>query len=265
MSSNPTVSNIALARRAPRRAVALPAEPEIGHCRTVCAGCSLHGLCLPCCGLSRSEKEIAERLPYARAKLRRGESLFRAGDRFSALYAVRNGFFKSTALLENGREQVTGFAMAGEILGLDGIAPERHACNAVALEDSEVCAISFAGLLTLAQEIPSLQAHFYKMMSREISREHGVMVQLGSMNAEERVVMFLLNLSQRLAARGFSGAEFNLRMTREEIGSHLGLKLETVSRTFSRFQEQGLIAVQQKQIRILDRAGLEGVMGRELD
>ncbi len=265
MPSNPTVSNIPAERRAPGPPAALYGAREIGHCRTVCAGCNLRGLCLPCCGLNRTEKEIAARLPFARARVRRGERLYRTGDRFHSLFAVRNGFFKSLALLENGREQVTGFAMAGEVLGLDGIAPERHACNTVALEDSEVCAISFADLQTLAQELPGLQAHFYKMMSREISREHGVMLQLGSMNAEERVAMFLLNLSQRFAARGFSPSEFNLRMTREEIGSYLGLKLETVSRTFSRFQEQGMIAVQQKFIRILDSAELEGVMAREPD
>jgi CRP/FNR family transcriptional regulator len=264
MTSNSTISDIPL-RRAPARSVVLPTAHEVGQCKTVCANCNLRELCLPCCGLNRSEREVAERLPYGRARVRRGASLYHSGDRFSALYAVRNGFFKSLAPMENGREQVTGFAMAGEVLGLDGIAPERHSCNAVALEDSEVCSIPFAGLQMLAQEIPSLQGHFYKMMSREIVREHGLMLQLGSMNAEERLSMFLLNLSQRFAARGYSASEFNLRMTREEIGSYLGLKLETVSRTFSRFQEQGLIAVQQKFVRIINSAGLKGVMGRGLD
>ena len=264
MTSHSKVSNIPV-RRAPVRSIALPAEPEIARCRTVCAGCNLRELCLPCCGLSSVEKEVAERLPFARVRVRRGECLYRTGDRFGALYAVRRGFFKMLALIENGREQVTGFVMAGEVLGLDGMAPTRHSCNAVALEDSEVCAIPFAGLLALAQEFPVLQGHFYKMMSREIAREQGVMLQLGSMNAEERVAIFLLNLSQRFAARGYSGSEFNVRMTREEIGSYLGLKLETISRTFSRFQEQGLIVVQQKFVRIANSAGLQGVIGRELD
>jgi CRP/FNR family transcriptional regulator len=264
MTNHSTISDIP-ARRAPASPVLARAAQAIGQCRTVCANCNLRELCLPCCGLSRSEREVAERLPYGRVRVRRGASLYRAGDRFSALYAVRNGFFKSLAPIENGREQVTGFAMAGEVLGLDGVAPERHNCNAVALEDSEVCSIPFAGLQALAQEIPVLQGHFYKMMSREIVREHGMMLQLGSMNAEERLAMFLLNLSQRFAARGYSGAEFNLRMTREEIGSYLGLKLETISRTFSRFQEQGLIVVQQKFVRIINSAGLQGVMGRAQD
>jgi CRP/FNR family transcriptional regulator len=145
---------------------------------------------------------------------------------------------------------------------MDGIGLERYTCNTIALEDSEVCAISFARLQKLAHEIPSLQRHFHRMMSREIVRKHRVMLLLGSMIAEERLAMFLLNLSQRFAARGYSPSEFNLRMTREEIGSYLGLKLETVSRTFSKFQEDGLIGVHQKLIRILDRAGLERVMDR---
>ncbi len=187
-----------------------------------------------------------------------------SGERFTSLYAVRYGFFKSTAVLENGRDQVTGFTMTGELLGLDGIGPERHTCDVVALEDSEVCAIPFAKLQELAHEIPSLQRQLHKTLSREIVREHGVMVLLGSMNAEERLAVYLLNLSQRFAAHGYSPTEFNLRMTREEIGSYLGLKLETISRTLSKFQEERLLSVQQKFIHILDSAGLERVSGRAL-
>jgi CRP/FNR family transcriptional regulator len=228
----------------------------------MCSTCNLRELCLLCCGLTRSEMDVADRLVFNRSRVRRGESLSRTGDRFTYLYAVRNGLFKSTALLENGCNQVIAFSMTGEVLGMDGIGPERHTCNTIALEDSEVCAISFARLQKLAHEIPSLQRHFHRMMSREIVRKHRVMLLLGSMIAEERLAMFLLNLSQRFAARGYSPSEFNLRMTREEIGSYLGLKLETVSRTFSKFQEDGLIGVHQKLIRILDRAGLERVMDR---
>jgi CRP/FNR family transcriptional regulator len=251
-------------RRAPIDSAVAPESGKIAQCRTMCSTCNLRDLCLPCCGLTRSEMNVADRLVFNRSRVRRGESLYRTGDRFTFLYAVRNGFFKSTALLENGRNQVTGFSMTGEVLGMDGIGPERHTCNTIALEDSDVCAIPFARLQELAHEIPSLQHHFHRMMSREIVREHGVMLLLGSMNAEERLAMFLLNLSQRFAARGYSPSEFNLRMTREEIGSYLGLKLETVSRIFSQFHEEGLIGVRQKLIRILDSAGLERVMGREL-
>jgi len=153
--------------------------------------------------------------------------------------------------------------MAGELLGLDGICTEHHTCNAIALEDSEICAIPFAHLETLSREMQTLQRHFHKVMSREIVRDHGVMMLLGTMRAEERLAAFLLNLSQRFTARGYSHADFFLRMTREEIGSYLGLKLETVSRSFSRFQEEGHIAVQQKHIRILNVAGLKALMNQK--
>ena len=179
---------------------------------------------------------------------------------FEAIYAIRAGSFKTDVLLEDGREQVTGFQMTGEILGLDGISTEAHSCNAVALEDSEVCVIAYDKLEQLSHQIEGLQLQFHKVMSREIVRDHGVMMLLGSMRAEERLAAFLLNMSQRFNARGFSSQEFNLRMTREEIGSYLGLKLETVSRAFSRFQEEGYIAVQQKHIRILNVAGLKALL-----
>lgn len=265
MKTDNTVS-IDVVRPRMRAGRGIVLEPvTIGQCKTTCLSCNLRELCAPCCGLTRSEKDAAASLGFSRTRVRRGETLYRNGDRFTSLYAVRYGFFKSVSLLEDGRDQVTGYSIAGEVMGVDGMGPERHACDTVALEDSEVCTIVFAELLALAQEIPSLQRHFYKMMSREIVREQSVMLQLGTMNAEERVAMMLLDLSKRFAAHGYSSAEFNLRMTREEIGSYLGLKLATVSRTFSRFQEEGLIAVQQKFVRICDRARLELVMGRNLD
>jgi len=252
-------------RRASAAAATAPKFEAGAACSTLCSNCNLRGLCVPCCGLTRSEREIAERLEFHRAHLRRGETLYRAGDRFSFLYAVRTGFFKSTVLVENGRrDQVTGFSMAGEMLGMDGIESERQTCNAIALEDSNVCAMPYAGLLALAYEIPSLQHLLRKTMSDVIVRESGMLLLLGSMNADERLAMFLLNMSRRFAARGYSPSEFNLRMTRDEIGSYLGLKLETVSRIFSKFQEEGLIGVQQKFVQILDYAGLERVMGRDI-
>jgi CRP/FNR family transcriptional regulator len=194
---------------------------------------------------------------------KKGQSIYRAGDRFDALYAVRSGFFKTNVLLEDGRDQVTGFYMGGELIGMDGIGTEFHTCDAVALEDSEVCVIPFSRLEDLSREVQALQHHFHKVMSREIVRDHGVMMLLGSMRAEERLAAFLVNLSQRFTARGYSPSEFYLRMTREEIGSYLGLKLETVSRVFSRFQDEGLVSVQQKHIRIIDIPRLKQVMSHQ--
>ncbi len=227
--------------------------------KTSCSNCNLQELCLPL-GLSQIEMKKLDDLVALRKRMKKGEYLYRAGQAFDAIYAIRTGFFKTDVLLEDGRDQVTGFQMTGELLGLDGISTEKHSCNAVALEDSEVCVIPFSHLETLSREVHTLQHHFHKVMSREIVRDHGVMMLLGTMRAEERLAAFLINLSQRFTARGYSPAEFYLRMTREEIGSYLGLKLETVSRAFSRFQEEGLIAVQQKHIRILDTPGLKKLM-----
>ena len=223
--------------------------------RAACSQCNLHELCLPV-GMNAAEINRLDQLVDTRRKVRKGQALYRSGDPFEAIYAIKVGWFKTDVLLEDGREQVTGFQMTGEMLGLDGISTEAHSCNAVALEDSEVCIIPYDQLEELSREVEGLQHQFHKVMSREIVRDHGVMMLLGSMRAEERLAAFLLNLSQRFNARGFSSAEFHLRMTRDEIGSYLGLKLETVSRAFSRFQDEGFIAVQQKHIRINDLAGL---------
>lgn len=233
---------------------------DAGCLRVACSACSLRELCLPA-GLEAAEMERIDRLVSQRRRVRRGAPLYRAGAPLAALYAVRSGFFKSSVLHEDGREQVAGFHMAGDLLGLDAIGGGRHMSDAVALEDSEICELPFAQLERVSREVPALQQQLHRVMSREIVREHGVMLLLGGMKAEERLAAFLLNLSQRFAARGYSKAEFNLRMTRREIGSYLGLKLETVSRAFSAFQQQGLIAVRQRQVRIVDPAGLKNVLG----
>ncbi len=196
----------------------------------------------------------------SRQTVKRGTTLFRSGEPFEALYAVRTGFFKTCVASEDGREQVTGFQMAGEVLGLDGISSDRHTCDAVALEDSQVCVIPYEALELLAKEVNTLQQQLQRIMSREIVRTQGQMMLLGSMHAEERLAAFLLNLTHRLEVRGFSPLSMVLRMTREEIGSFLGLTLETVSRTFSRFQNDGLLFVRSRQIRITDPVGLQAIV-----
>lgn len=214
-------------------------------------------------GLSEVEMERLDEVVATRRKVARGDNLFRNGDKFNALYAIRTGFFKTRISAEDGRDQVTGFQMAGEIIGLDGIVRDHHTCDAVALEDAEVCVMPFDRIEDLSREITSLQRHVHKIMSREIVRENGVMLLLGSMRAEERLAAFLLNLVQRLHARGFSQSELVLRMTREEIGSYLGLKLETVSRTFSKFVDEGLIEVKQRHVRILNPEGLRQIVNSQ--
>lgn len=241
-----------------------PSTVSLNNIKAACSQCNLRELCLPV-GLTEQEFSKLDTLVGGRRKIKRGQSLYRAGDTFEAIFAVRTGFFKTDVLLEDGREQVTGFQMAGEIMGMDGISGDAHTCNAVALEDSEVCSIPYAMLEQLQSEIRALQHHFHKVMSREIVRDQGVMMLLGSMRAEERLAAFLLNMSQRLTARGYSATEFHLRMTREEIGSYLGMKLETVSRAFSAFQADGLISVQQKHICIVDPDGLKKVLAQRTE
>ena len=223
--------------------------------KVACSNCNLRELCMPV-GLSDTDMQRIDDIVATRRKIKRGTPLFRNGERFTSLYAIRTGFFKTCVATEDGRDQVTGFQMAGEIIGLDGIVNDHHTCDAVALEDAEVCVMPFERIEDLSREVTSLQHHVHKIMSREIVREHGVMLLLGSMRAEERLAAFLLNLVQRLHARGFSQSELILRMTRDEIGSYLGLKLETVSRTFSKFVDEGLVEVKQRYVRILNADGL---------
>jgi CRP/FNR family transcriptional regulator len=224
--------------------------------KAACSNCNLRELCMPV-DLSVNDLDRIETIIQKRKRVKRGEQLFRNGDSFHSLYAIRTGFFKTSVSSTDGREQVTGFQMAGEIMGLDGIVSDRHTCDAVSLEDAEVCIMPFDRIEELSREINALQHHVHKIMSREIVRDHGVMLLLGSMRAEERVAAFLLNLTQRLHARGFSQSELVLRMTREEIGSYLGLKLETVSRTFSKFMEDGIVEVKQKNLHIRDPDALK--------
>ncbi len=235
--------------------------PKLQELRAACSNCSLRELCLPI-GLSIEDLNALDNLVSVRKRVKRGGFLFRDGDDFQALYAIRTGFMKSTVITEDGRDQVTGFHMLGEIVGLDGIGSSKHSCDMVALEDSDVCVIHYENLEDFTQRLPQLQLNLHKIMSREIVREHGVMLLLGSRDADERLAAFLVNLSQRLKLRGYSPTEFVLRMTRAEIGSYLGLTFETVSRLLSRFQADGVIEVNQKNIRIQNLEALKDLTRR---
>ena len=232
-------------------------KPE--NIKVACSNCNLRELCMPV-GLDPGELQRIDDIVATRRKIKRRETLFRNGEPFTSLYAIRTGVFKTRVTSEDGRDQVTGFQMAGEIIGLDGIVNDQHTCDAVALEDSEVCVMPFERIEELSREVTALQRHVHQIMSREIVREHGVMLLLGSMRAEERLAAFLLNLVQRLHARGFSRSELVLRMTREEIGSYLGLKLETVSRTLSKFAADGMVEVEQRNVRIVDPEALRRIV-----
>ena len=182
--------------------------------------------------------------------------MYRGGEAFDSLFAIRAGSFKTFITAGGTREQVTGFHLPGETIGLDGIAHHHHTGGAVALEDAQVCALPFAGLSEMAREAGALHLHLHHIMSREIVREHGVVLLLGSMRAEQRMAALLINLSERLHARGLSPVDLVLRMSRGEIGSYLGMKLETVSRTLARLVDEGAIDINLRQLRILDMGAL---------
>lgn len=236
---------------APQKMPAPPAGAPGMHC----PGCRQGALCFSC-GVAVSDVQRLDAFRLGRRRVKAGQALYREGDHFQFFYTVRSGTFKSSLLLADGREQVGGFCMAGEVMGLDGVACGIHASSATALEDAEVCAVSYAHFNQVAAGDAALQQVVARLMSREIRREHSLMKLLGSMNAEERLAAFLLNLSQRLKVRGYSPSEFHLRMSRAEIGSYLGMTLETVSRTFSAFQQLRLLEVDKRHVRLTDMDGL---------
>ncbi|TXI11791.1 MAG: cyclic nucleotide-binding domain-containing protein [Polynucleobacter sp.] len=226
-----------------------------------CSTCVLGQFCLPV-GLSSDDINKIDTLVTERVRLRKGESLYRQGDELTAVYGIKFGTLKTEYALPDGREQITGFHLPGEMLGLDGIGENHYQSNAVALEDSEACVVRFSDFESLARQIPSLQHQFHKILSRELTQDQRHLLSLGSLRAEERLASFLLNLSDRLAVRGYSPTEYHLRMSREEIGSYLGIQLETVSRLFSRFTESGLIQIKQRHIKLIDMDGLMELAGK---
>lgn len=251
--------------RPPEPRIRLTAETSVPDTSLMmrCATCLHKETCFPC-GIAVNDARQLEAFKFGQRKVKTGQTLYHEGDYFQFLYAVRSGTFKSRLLLADGREQVNGFCMAGEVLGLDGVAYGTHASSAIALEDADVCVISYSHLTELAASHAGLLQVIARMMSREILREHRLITLLGSMNAEERLAAFLLNLSHRLKVRGYSAVEFHLRMSRAEIGSYLGMTLETVSRTFSAFQQLNLLEVDKRHIRLLNIDGLKRALKTSL-
>ncbi|VXC71871.1 DNA-binding transcriptional dual regulator, global regulator of anaerobic growth [Burkholderia sp. 8Y] len=227
-----------------------------------CSSCAMRHLCMPE-GLGAHDVSRLENIISATRKIRRGEALFRTGDAFDSLYAVRSGSLKTLIThdgsRDGGRERVIGLLLAGDALGLDGIGDGRHTCDAVALEDSTVCVVPYALFERMCRETDALQRRMHRMMSQAINRETDHVVRLGMLRADERVARLLLDMSARLARRGYAPTEFTMRMTRDDIGSYLGMTLETVSRTLSRFDKLGLIEAHGKSIRIRDFDGLRDI------
>jgi CRP/FNR family transcriptional regulator len=230
--------------------IPIQSPPTIAAIKAGCAACSMHQLCLPM-GLDEAEVDRLDSIIGARRRVAAGERLYAMGDPFRNLYAIRFGHFKTYQVNAGGETQITGFQMAGDLLGMDAISADHHRCDAVALEDSEVCEVPFARLEELFGQVPVLLRHFHRMMSQEITREQNIMLLLGNMRAEQRFAVFLVNKSARYAARGYSATRFQLRMSREDIGNYLGLTIESISRILSRFKKLGLIDVDKRAITLL--------------
>ncbi|GBE11244.1 transcriptional activator protein Anr [bacterium BMS3Bbin12] len=228
--------------------------------KVACRACSLAQLCLPV-GASRDDIERLDAIIKRRRPLRRGEHLYRTGDRFHSVYLVRSGSIKSCVPTDRGQEQVTGFHLPGELVGLDAIHVEEHHCGAVALETTSMCEVPFPQLESLAGQVPGLQRQMHRLMSREVLRDHEHLLMLGKRNAEERLVTFLITLSNRFHERGYSAVEFRLSMSRGDIGNYLGLAVETVSRLFTRLQGQGCISVDRKLVQLREPERLRMLAG----
>lgn len=225
-----------------------------------CASCRLSDLCLPL-ALNRDEIQRLDEIVERNRPYKKGDHLYRQRDIFKSVYAVRSGSFKSYVLNNNGQGRVTGFFLPGEIIGMDGIASKHYANSTVAMEHASICEIPFSQLERLSQQLPTLQHHFFAIMGNEIAKDQQVHTLLSSYTAEERTASFLLGLSSRYARVSFSPTRFLLPMTRSDIGEYLGLTVETVSRIFTALQRKGLIAVNNREIEILDIEALRAIIG----
>lgn len=227
--------------------------------KVACSNCGLSTLCLPY-GLKPDDVERLEHIVRRNRPLQRGQTLYSPGDKFRSLYVVKTGAVKTFTQTASGDEHVIGFHLPGEILGLDAIQEDQHGCFAKALETTAICEMPFGRLEELSSSIPSLQHQMLRLLSREVCSESQMISLLNNSSAEERLASFLISLSERFHRRGFSATDFFLAMSRQDIGSFLGLALETVSRLFTRFQDQGILRVDRKHVQITDMEGLRSVM-----
>jgi CRP/FNR family transcriptional regulator, anaerobic regulatory protein len=225
-----------------------------------CAGCGFVSWCLPA-DLNPAELAQIEQLTEHRRAVKRDLHLFHAGDALHSLYVVNSGSVKTSMPDEDGRAQLIGFSLPGDIIGLEAIGSGKYPSDVIALEDTSCCGIHYGDLARLSQSIPALQHHLHRVMSREITRDYDLMFMLGSMSAEERLAAFLLNLSERYSARGYSALHFRLSMTRQDIGSYLGLKLETISRLLTRLADEQIVEVHGRDIAIKNLEGLQQIIG----
>jgi len=230
-----------------------PRRLDLRRLAHACSNCSLSELCLPL-GLSRDDIDRLDEVVDTIGPLHAGDHVFRVGDPFRSLYAVRSGLIKTYVVDEDGHEKVLGFHLPGELVGFDAIFPDRHECNAVILDTTTACRLPYHELSGLASEVPNLQKQLFRLMSKDINDSHAIPAELP---ADARMANFLMSLSNRLHSRGYSATHFVLAMPRRDIANFLNLAIETVSRVLSRFQESGLIQIDRREVRILDRDRLQ--------
>lgn len=224
---------------------------KLSELKSHCQSCSLYDLCLPM-GLDSGDLDKLDSVIKRRQSVNKSNFLFRMGESLKSVYAIRSGSFKTYLTNPDGTEQIIGFSLPGELLGMDAISENEHACSAKALETSNVCEIPFERLESLARDIPNLQHQLFRLMSKEIQQDQHSMLLLAQMPAETRLASFLLGMSERLNKRGYAAAEFNLSMSRGDIANLLGMAVETISRLLGQFQDNGLLNVERKHITILN-------------
>ncbi|MDP3481726.1 MAG: fumarate/nitrate reduction transcriptional regulator Fnr [Sulfuricella sp.] len=248
----------AVARLTPRRpAPPRVAEPEV--CSPVtCKDCGIYGLCREVNGPD-VDLRLLETIVRNRKIFKRGELLYRIGEPLRAVYAIRCGSVKSYVLTNDGRVQITGFHITGEVIGLGAMAANQYMSEARALETTMVCEVPIDVLEAYSAEIPSIRQQMLKIMSQEILDNQELMLLLGKKNADERLATFLLSLSRRFQRRSYSPSQFNLSMSRSDIGNYLGMAEETVCRVFTRFQDGGLLTTERRQVQLLDQDRLKSI------
>lgn len=234
---------------------------KISGIQNACGDCSLYQLCLPV-SLSTTDVERLEKIVQKRRPLNRGDHLYRFGDEFRSIYAIKSGSMKTYCISEDGEEQVTGFHLPGEMVGLDAINSGTHPCSAMALETASVCEIPFSALEDLASKVPGLQRQLLRIMSKEIFADHEMLQALAKRTAEERLAVVLLSLSDRFARRGLSPYRFRLTMSRSDLSNYLGLAPETMSRLFKRFHDKGWMTGEGKEIQLENLTALRLMAGR---
>ena len=225
-----------------------------------CASCSLRELCIPQ-GMTDDELKLIDTVIERKKPVHKNDYLFRAGDTNRSIYAVLSGSVKTLVDNPNGEEQIVGFHLPGELLGMDGFSGDAHTCSAVALETSSVCEFPLESLDEVCHLVPSIQYAMRRIMGREVTKDHAMLLLLGRMSAEEKLASFLISLSKRMAQRHWKPSEFNLTMPRQDIANYLGLAVETVSRLFAHLQDAELIEVDRRRVNICDRERLQAIVG----